>query len=236
MTKKRILMISEDIPFYRAVQKRMQIADTEVMLVLPVSRALAKCINCEHSLTILDWHTMDAEEMSILSIVRDAIHTPILVIVEDTDIDTIISLYRAGATAFLRKPVDVDVCVAQADALIRLYLDNAAYCSSSFPVIAESELIINPLYRQVTFRNKPIDLTRKEFELLYFLACHPEQVLTSQQMYEHIWSDNLGAGSDETVRVHINTLRKKLGRSGKAYIQNVWGVGYKFSTLSNKLK
>ena len=64
--------------------------------------------------------------------------------------------------------------------------------------------------------------------MLVFLAQHPEQVFSIEQLYEHIWNMDFAVNGDETVRVHIKTLRKKLAQAGKNYIYNVWGIGYKF--------
>ena len=72
-----------------------------------------------------------------------------------------------------------------------------------------------------------IELTRKEFDLLYLMASHPGQVFTRNQLYSKVWDDDCTVNVDDSVKAHIKTLRKKLLDAD--YIQNVWGVGYRFN-------
>lgn len=71
-------------------------------------------------------------------------------------------------------------------------------------------------------------LTKKEFDLLHYFANHPFQVFSKGQLYVHVWDDSFANIGDETVRVHIQRLRRKLATTGKNLIHNVRGVGYKF--------
>ena len=71
-------------------------------------------------------------------------------------------------------------------------------------------------------------MTRKEFDLLYCLASYPGQVFSLEHLYAHVWNDTSAIAVDEIVKSQIKSLRKKLAAVGKNYIQNEWGVGYKF--------
>lgn len=85
--------------------------------------------------------------------------------------------------------------------------------------------------RQVWKNNQLIPLRRKEFEILIFLAQHPEWVYTKEQIYKAVWEEELPINIDNAVSCQIKQLRKKLGNSseGKPFIETVWGVGYKFN-------
>ena len=122
----------------------------------------------------------------------------------------------------------MQICIAQANALIQLYLNFNRNHKDHHPIIFGTELVISPKYRQVVVDGTTLVLTRKEFNLFLCLAKHPEQVFSREQLYTDVWNDGLGIGGDETVRVHIQKLRKKLTALGKNYIHNIWGVGYKF--------
>lgn len=90
-------------------------------------------------------------------------------------------------------------------------------------------LIINPNNHNVTFDGKSMQLTKKEFDLLFCLASHAGQVLSKEQIYKMIWDEESAYNVDEVVKAHIKALRKKMGKDGAKYIQNVWGIGYRFS-------
>ena len=73
-----------------------------------------------------------------------------------------------------------------------------------------------------------MELTRKEFDLLFCLARHPGQVLSREQLYNLVWTEDNAINVDDVIKTHIKTLRKKLSQADTEYIQNVWGVGYRF--------
>ena len=120
------------------------------------------------------------------------------------------------------------MCAAQVEALIKLYCESNHDYQKCCPLTFGTELIINPLYRQVFIDSTPIELTRTEFDLLFCLVKHPGQVWSRRQLYNYVWADDLGISGDNTVRAHIGNLHKKLADAGKKYIQNSSGVGYRF--------
>ena len=91
------------------------------------------------------------------------------------------------------------------------------------------ELIVNPQSRTLSVQERVVQLTGKEFDLLYFLASNPGQVFTRDQLMDQVW-DFTYAGDLSTVTVHIRRLREKVESEPvkPRYIKTVWGVGYKF--------
>lgn len=85
--------------------------------------------------------------------------------------------------------------------------------------------------RTVTCDNKPVALTRKEFDLLHYLALHKNRVLTRMQLTEHIWGDTMEEDYDSNyIDVHIKNLRKKLGAFGPTeWLETVRGIGYRLN-------
>ncbi len=79
----------------------------------------------------------------------------------------------------------------------------------------------------VRYEGRPVEMPPKELELLYFIASHPNQVFTREQLLDHIWGYEY-AGDTRTVDVHIKRLREKLKDKPSWSIATVWGVGYKF--------
>lgn len=166
--------------------------------------------------------------MEMLRIMSNTKHTPILALIPPLEKADKIALFHNGAVVCLDKATDVEICVAQAKALIQIYLEPTTEHESRDIILHGSELIINPRYRQVIVDGESLDLTRKEFDLLHYLARYQKQVFSRKQLYEQVWHDQATESCDETVRVHLSTLRKKLMLMNKDLIKNVRGVGYCF--------
>ena len=94
-----------------------------------------------------------------------------------------------------------------------------------------SDLEINLTNYSVTYNNKRVDMPPKELELFYFLASHPNQVFTREQLLDRIWGYEY-IGDTRTVDVHVKRLRQKINDHVEWRLSTVWGVGYKFETLT----
>lgn len=91
-------------------------------------------------------------------------------------------------------------------------------------------LHIDPRAREVVVEGRPVPFTAKEFDLLCFLAEHPRQVFTREQLFQRLWPESGEFGDRHTVTVHIDRVRGKIEAdpSQPRYIVTVWGVGYRF--------
>ena len=89
------------------------------------------------------------------------------------------------------------------------------------------DLIINLSNYEVIYKGKPVEMTPREIELLYFLASSPNQVFTREQLLDHIWGYEY-AGDTRTVDVHIKRIREKIADTDQWSIGTVWSVGYRF--------
>ena len=88
--------------------------------------------------------------------------------------------------------------------------------------------MIDPQTRQVLLTGRNLPFTRKEFDLLFCLASNPGQVFSREQLYEQVWDEHAAYNVDGVVKSQIRLLRQKLSATGREYIKNVWGVGYRF--------
>ena len=77
-------------------------------------------------------------------------------------------------------------------------------------------------------KGQQLELTKKEFDLLFCLAKHPGQVLSREQIYDYVWNEDTAFNVDDVVKAHIKAIRKKLSPADTKYIQTVRGVGYRF--------
>lgn len=220
-------MLNEDIAVCQAIQKRMQNDDTDVICAQSDVKALDLFVKQELCLVILDVRHSAEDRIELLRMMRSTKHTPILALIPHLEKEDKIALFHAGADVCLNRTADIDICVAQADALIQVYLEGGAERERQGVIAIGTELLINPRCRQVIADGEPLELTRKEFDLLHYLARYQKQVFSRRQLYTQVWHDDTEESGEETVRVHLNTLRKKLLSVNKDLIQNVWSVGYR---------
>lgn len=228
MQRNKILVVSNDLEFYSYIQNAIQDISMDAHQSITLLGALNDFTQWPYCLIILDIPCLLAKTLDAVRIMRESGTMPILVLIEMATAKEKVALFQAGVNACLEKSVDLPVCAAQAKSLVHLYWEAQAGEQKQWPLIFGNELIINPIYRQVIIDGEQLMLTRTEFDLLFCLALHPGQIWSREQLYCHVWNDNLGLAGDNTVRTHIGNLRKKLMDIGKNYIQNTRGVGYKF--------
>jgi DNA-binding response OmpR family regulator len=134
--------------------------------------------------------------------------------------------FEVGADDYVVKPFSPRELVARVKAVLRR--SDVGTSSSEQPIDA-GHLILDPRSRTVTADGDDVTLTAKEFDLLWFLVRHPRQVFNRQQLLDNVWGYEF-YGDESTVTVHVRRLREKIepNPSEPAYIQTVWGIGYKF--------
>jgi len=222
-----ILMMENDPIFGRSLQVLLQNENALVLCVESLEETLDAFFQCECSLVILNLQQLDVSHIKAVCTMRTAKTVPILAITNTVSPMQKVELFHAGIHAHIEKPTDADICIAQAKALIQLYGAEIVHKRQG-EITFGTELIIQPSFRRSFVLGKPLELTRKEFDLLYFLAQYPYQVFSYEQLYFHVWKDDYIPGGENTVKVHIVSLRKKLTSIKNNCIQNVWGIGYKF--------
>lgn len=134
-----------------------------------------------------------------------------------------------GADVCLEKSVDAKEVLAVINAALRRTGRIRRSPLRLEPCIIHGEISIDPLRRKVLMAGQPVELTLKEFDILYLLASYPGVVFSKSQIYKHVWNDDYQYATT-AVSDHISALRQKLGISAKdnRYIQTVYGAGYRF--------
>lgn len=229
MIKRQFLILTDDFNISQSIHDCFKDnLTTEIHCVSSLSQAINHAIKSIYHLFVIDLQLSGMDKMEMVRIFRLVRYIPILALTDPLDGEEKIQLFHSGVNAFLEKPINADVCLAQAVALLELYLRSDDELNRyAAPVPVGSSMVIAPRYRQALIEGKPISLTRKEFDLLYFLARHPGQVFSRGQLYEQVWDDFYELGGDASVKSHIKTLRKKLSVLGTNLIENVRGVGYR---------
>ncbi|MBO4953808.1 MAG: response regulator transcription factor, partial [Clostridia bacterium] len=132
-----------------------------------------------------------------------------------------------GADDYVVKPFEIKEVLARVKALLRRVEPKKSEQGLSYP-----DLEISLENYELKIRGEVLDIPPKELELLYFMASHPNQVFTREQILDKVWGFDF-FGESRTVDVHIKRLREKLDQVSEAWqIKTVWGVGYKFEVRS----
>jgi DNA-binding response OmpR family regulator len=183
------------------------------------------------SLVVLDLRLPGLSGIDICKKLRESgNYVPVLMLTsKSTEFDRVLGL-DVGADDYLTKPFSVIELVARVKALLRRFDASMGYSAQK----ESNELKFDGLHlipdeRKVIFNSSEIELTAKEFDLLYFFASNPGKVYKRSQLLDQVWGYGHD-GYEHTVNSHMNRLRAKIELNANEfkYIKTVWGVGYKF--------
>ena len=179
------------------------------------------------NLMLLDVMLPGMDGWQVLREARKTSNIPIIMLTaKDEVFDKVLGL-ELGADDYISKPFDMKELVARIKAVIRRY--QAPEPAEAGKDLVFPGLTVNISQYSVTYMGKELEMPPKELELLNFLASHPNQVFTREQLLEQVWGYDF-FGDSRTVDVHVKRLREKLTEGEKMgwQIKTVWGVGYKF--------
>ncbi|MEH7373941.1 response regulator transcription factor [Neobacillus drentensis] len=228
---KRILIIEDDQVIVEVEKDYLEASGYEVEIAISGEVGLKKALEEEYDLIILDLMLPNINGFEICRHVRQAKNIPILMVsAKREEIDKIRGL-GLGADDYVTKPFSVGELVARVKAHLarydRLMTDNFARQKGEITIRG---IRIDKLSRKVFVNETEIPFTSKEFDLLLFLAIHPNQVFSKDELFEKIWGlDSIG--DNATVTVFIGKIREKIetNPSKPQYIETIWGVGYRFN-------
>lgn len=226
--KKGVLVIEDDLNTCRELKTALENEETEVYYTQTAGEALNIFMKWNVCLVIINIQLPDCNSYEILKIMRQTKAIPILVLSINTSASKRTEILQAGANVCIEKPYDLNEILAQARSLIDLCTNSNPLVNQRYTLAFGTELIIDPTYWRVTLNSQQVELTHKEFSLLYCLASHRGQVLTKEQLYSHVWHTDSEINLDATIKTHIKALRQKLSPSGQNLIETVRGVGYRF--------
>ena len=192
--------------------------------------ALSCLKNTRIDLAVLDIMLPGMSGYDVLRELRKTSNLPVIMLsAKGETFDKVLGL-ELGADDYVMKPFDTKELVARIKAVLRRYVhENSASETEAIPkeCVTYPNLIINLTDYSVYYFKQRVEMPPKELELFYFLASHPNQVFTREQLLDNIWSYDY-IGDTRTVDVHIKRLREKFSQPAEWNIATVWGVGYKF--------
>ena len=181
------------------------------------------------NLILLDIMLPGLDGYEVCREIRRESKVPIIMLSAKTEVfDKVLGL-ELGADDYIIKPFDSKELVARVKAVLRRYTEAPAPVEKKPDEkrVEYKDLIINLTNYEVIYKGKPVEMTPREIELLYFLASSPNQVFTREQLLDHIWGYEY-AGDTRTVDVHIKRIREKIADTDQWSIGTVWSVGYRF--------
>ncbi|WP_422486854.1 response regulator transcription factor [Gudongella sp. DL1XJH-153] len=228
--KQKVLIIDDDIELCDLVKKYLETEGYEVTTKHNGTDGLMEGLTNSFQLVVLDVMLPQKNGFDVLADLRKKSGVPVLMLTaKDSEIDKVLGL-RLGADDYLTKPFSMNEFIARVQSIIRRYTAlGGESVAVSASMLTFDNLSITPASRQVIVSEAPVELTAKEFDLLYFLADNNGMVFTKKQIYRAVWKDEY-AFDDNNIMVHIRRLRKKIEPNPEQpqFIQTVWGVGYKF--------
>jgi DNA-binding response OmpR family regulator len=228
--RREVLIVEDDYDIAHLIQMQLNDINCNSHIINNGQTAIEHLRETTHyDLLILDIMLPDYNGLDICREVRSQNQQiPILILTaKSSEFDRVLGLEK-GADDYLTKPFSFMELSARVKALLRRTEVNASYLSDACKEqLVFGDLSINIPARTVTLTNKEIDLTAREFDLLYYFAQHPRQVFTRSQLLEKVWG-YAHDGYEHTVNTHINRLRNKIEPEHPVYITTVWGVGYQF--------
>ena len=225
----RILIIEDEEAIADLEKDYLELSGFEVEVANDGVTGLDKALNEDYNLLILDLMLPGVDGFEICRKVRDEKNTPIIMVsAKKDDIDKIRGL-GLGADDYMTKPFSPSELVARVKAHLARYESLIGSAVEENKVIEIRGLKIDTTARRVWINGEEKPFTTKEFDLLTFLASHPNHVYTKDELFSEIW-DMESIGDIATVTVHIKKIREKIeyDTSNPQYIETIWGVGYRF--------
>lgn len=217
----RVLVAEDDRAVREAVERALRFEGYDVTTVRDGSEALQTLLNDSPDVIVLDVMMPHIDGLDVARRVRArGDTTPILMLTARHEVGDRVAGLDAGADDYLVKPFALEELLARLRALLR---------RSTAPegvVLRVGDLAVDPAARTVRRGDRPIDLTKTEFDLLELLAEHAGVVLSRDQIYEHVWGYDF-ATSSNSLDVYVGYLRRKTESGGEPrLIHTVRGVGY----------
>lgn len=219
----KILIVDDEVMMTELLSDHLRDNGYETLAANSAAEAL-RLLPENPSLIILDINMPGMDGLTLCKNIRDHISCPILfVTARITEQDKINGL-QYGGDDYITKPFSLKELSARVAAHLRR--EGRAFRSAS--VLTSEELIVNLSERRVFYKDREIEVSKREFDLIAFLLTHAGQVFDRERIYELVWGYD-AEGSADVIKEHVRKIRAKLlGASGREYIETVWGVGYRW--------
>ncbi len=218
-----VLIVENDKSVSRFLQTKLEADGFTVMQDTTGESAVDMAGQRQVDIIVLDPDPPMKNAMELVQNVRAISTVPIIFISEETSVDVKVAVFEAGADDYMTKPYATKELTARIKALLRRHEEPIIVIDPAFTI---RDLYIYPDRHEVRIGADYIDLTKKEFDLLLYLAKNKNRVLTREQILEEVWGYGY-VGNTNIVDVYVRYLRSKIDEKfNKKYIHTVRGIGY----------
>ena len=225
----KILIVEDEEAIADLEKDYLELSGFKVEVANDGQSGISKALKGNYDLFILDLMLPGVDGFDICRQIREEKNTPIIMVsAKKDDIDKIRGL-GLGADDYMTKPFSPSELVARVKAHLARYDRLTGSAAQKNKVIEIRGLKIDTTARRVCINEEVKTFSTMEFDLLTFLASHPNHVYTKEELFREIW-DMESIGDIATVTVHIKKIREKveMDTSNPQYIETIWGVGYRF--------
>lgn len=247
--KDKILIVEDEIDIARLIQVHLTELDIDSDICAYGHKALELALKKNYQLVILDVMLPGINGLDICRQLRQTkpLQAILMLTSKTSETDRVLGL-ELGADDYMTKPFSIRELQARVRTQLRRIhaltdknkpslpqtlenTENISTQNSTSHSTCIGQLLVDHRYHQVTYKDKTLNLTSTEFELLGFFCKNPDQVFSRAQLLDNVWGYN-HSGYEHTVNSHINRLRNKLEEdcTEPQMIQTVWGVGYKLNS------
>lgn len=233
--KQKILIVDDDNNIAELIALYLMKECYDTRIVGDGLEAVEQFTAYRPNLVLLDLMLPGLDGYEVCRRIRKTSEVPIIMLsAKGETFDKVLGL-ELGADDYIMKPFDTKELVARVKAVLRRFkqepAEPAAGVSSLLHMqgeyVAYEDLVINQTNYSVVYMGNQIEMPPKELELLYYLASHPNQVFSREQLLSQIWGYDY-MGDTRTVDVHVKRIREKLRDHAQWSLRTVWGIGYKF--------
>lgn len=229
MGTKRILVVDDDPKILKALEQALRQEGYDVYRAADGEAALKAAREHNPDLVVLDIMLPKLDGFEVCAKLRALGNVPILILsARAEEMDKVVG-FNVGADDYLTKPFRLSELILRVRAILRRAAAASTPAESDGRPIRYRDLEINRAARTVTVREKQVDLTPKEFDLLWLLASHPGNVFSREALLHRVWHTEY-TGDEAALTVCVRRLREKieLEPGNPDYIKTIWGIGYKF--------
>lgn len=231
MEKQKILIVDDDTNIAELISLYLIKECFDTQIVEDGEQALETFSTYQPNLILLDLMLPGIDGYEVCREIRKTSKVPIIMLSAKGEIfDKVLGL-ELGADDYMIKPFDSKELVARVRAVLRRFTPEPPAPETSVKKRRDyaeyPDLVVNMEDYSVSYQGQTIEMPPKEIELLFYLASHPNQVFTREQLLDHIWGYEY-IGDTRTVDVHIKRIREKINDHNTWSISTVWGIGYKF--------
>lgn len=222
---KRVLIVEDDENICQLLSHLFQ-EKYRLTIVQSGTEAILQASENQFDLVLLDLMLPGVTGESVLKMIKKESAVPVIIMTAVNDKKKTVELLKDGAVDYVTKPFDIE----ELEARMEVQLRNSLVSAPKVETLTFKNLTLNNSTYEVAVQKEKLDISHKEYQLLELLLAYPNKIYSKANLYERIWGDSY-IGGENTVNVHISTLRKKLKEADPEteYIETVWGMGIRLA-------